>query len=257
VTAPAHPIAIAVALRDEERALERIIERGLAERPGRGTVSGRPVILARTGMGAERAREGVAALLERERPGAILVAGYAGALRPGLRPGDVLVAREVMDGGEDPRRDGPRLPDAAPDARLLEAASRVRIETGRVIVGRLVSVERVLSSAAAKRQAGESSGADACDMESHAALGAAGERGVPALAARAIVDEWDLDLPFDLGKLMTEDGRLRPFTLLRAAATSPRGALRLPALGARARRASASLAAFTRAFVALAGEPAG
>jgi hypothetical protein len=148
---------------------------------------------------------------------------------------------------------GAPLAASTADASLLDAASRVRIETGKVIVGRLVSVERVLSSSTEKGRAGEATGADACDMESHAALQAAAEGGVPALAARAIIDERDLDLPFDFAGLMTAGGDVRPFALIRALAAHPFRAGRLAGLGIRARKASASLAAFARAFVALAG----
>lgn len=264
MTAPSHPhapIAIVVALREEERALERILERGPRRgprslRPVRATLSGHPVVLVRTGIGTELARAGVASLIEAEPPRALLVTGYGGALRPGLWPGDVLVAGEVLEarrGG-----DGHAGPAPAPriaDPSLLEAASRVRIDMGRVIVGRLVTADRVLASPAEKRQVGEAFGADACDMESSAALQVAGELGVPALAARAILDEWDLDVPFDLGKLMTPQGTVRPLMVLRAVAANPLGALRLAALRTRAGKASASLAAFTRAFVALVGGP--
>src|SRR5688572_3874447 len=120
-------MAIAVALREEERVLGRILERGGAERPGSGRLAGRPVVLARTGIGADLARDGVASLIEAERPRAVLFAGYGGALRPGLRPGDVLVAREVLEArGHPQRRAGPPLPPSIADAWLLDAASRVR-----------------------------------------------------------------------------------------------------------------------------------
>jgi nucleoside phosphorylase len=263
VTAPPHsraPVAIVIALREEERALERIIERGATRgedlRPARGTISGHPVVLARTGIGRELARAGVTSLIATELPRALLVTGYGGALRPGLEPGDVLVAGEVIDarmGGDGGI--GATASRLIADASLLEAASRVRIPSARVITGRLATVDRVLTCPAEKKEAGEALGADACDMESSGALQAAAEMGIPALAARAIVDEWDLDIPFDLGKLMSPRGTVRPLKVLRALATHPLGVLRLAALRSRAGKASASLAAFARAFVALVVEP--
>jgi nucleoside phosphorylase len=63
------------------------------------TVGCTPVAVVLAGVGARRA-DLTAALAAEHRPGAGIVAGVAGAAKPELEPGDVLVAEAACDASE-------------------------------------------------------------------------------------------------------------------------------------------------------------
>src|SRR5712691_11518485 len=93
-------IAIVTALREELAPLLRRARIERVERLGRrrchlGTLMGKPVVLMAGGDGLKRAEESVAELLQRFDVSLLVGAGIAGAIVPGLRLGDLLVAGEV------------------------------------------------------------------------------------------------------------------------------------------------------------------
>jgi 4-hydroxy-3-methylbut-2-enyl diphosphate reductase len=132
----------------------------------------------RTGMGPRRSR--AAALALREEPGeALLVIGFCGGLDEGSRPGEVVVASEVLtaaDEGQDQQR------VACSGVERLEralAAAGLPVRSGPIVcVSRLALGER-----RAQLRAG---GALAVDMESvWLAPGAAGR---PFAVVRVVLD---------------------------------------------------------------------
>ena len=130
---------------------------------------------------------------------------------------------------------------------LVEAGLRAGGELA--LEGRLATVAKVLSGEAEKRAAGEALRADAVDMESSGAVRVASASGVPVLCVRAILDEVGFEIPFDPHRMLTPDGRVHPFGVLREIASHPGGLLRLPALRARAREAALSLGKVVAALV--------
>ncbi|GAA1264511.1 hypothetical protein GCM10009609_29630 [Pseudonocardia aurantiaca] len=131
-----------------------------------------PVPVMPTGMGRERSAA-AAAHLGAGGSRAVLVAGVAGALAPGLRAGDVVVANEVR---------GPDGTVPVPTAVPLAAALRRLGLT--VHVGAVVSSPALVSGTAG--EAARAGGALAADMES--AWLAPAAAGGPFAVVRAIVD---------------------------------------------------------------------
>jgi len=155
---------------------ERAAFRHLARRPGWRVAS--------TGVGPARAAEGLAQLLRGERPALVVGAGVCGALDPGLRLGDLVLPREAVtaDGGCEP---------IALDGALCHLARRfaeVRGSTAH-IGGRIVSVARIASKPADKRELAHQLGAAAVDQETFAWARVAREAGVPFVAVRVVLDE--------------------------------------------------------------------
>jgi nucleoside phosphorylase len=212
------PTAVLVALREEEIAVERRLSR--ADRP----------ILARSGIGKERAARCAEALIARERPGLLIVAGFGGAARDGLPAGSVIVASEVVEPG-----------GAAWRAREDLVALAIREGDAGAREGRLATVDRLHGTEDEKRRVGEALGADVLDMESSGAVRAAVERGVPFVCIRVVFDEIGFELPFDPSRMLTPEGDVRPAAALREIVSHPGGILRLPALRARARAAGRAL----------------
>jgi len=89
----------------------------------------------------------------RPLPGPVLLAGVAGAVAPGIRPGDLVVADRVLAGGTEHL-----LPGAAQLAGALRRAGLT------VHVGPVAGVNRIVTGGS--RQAYAAAGALAVDMES-------------------------------------------------------------------------------------------
>jgi 4-hydroxy-3-methylbut-2-en-1-yl diphosphate reductase len=126
----------------------------------------------RVGMGPKRASKSVE-LLDQGSRGAILVAGFCGALDPGLEPGDVVLASEVR---------GPTGTTVCSDPAVLAGV----LERGglRVHVGPIASSQRLVLRD--RRRALQRTGALAVDMES--AWLAPAAQGQPFVTLRVVVD---------------------------------------------------------------------
>lgn len=133
--------------------------------------------LRRTGVGVRRARSVAAA----RPPGAapVAIAGIGGGLAPGLEPGDVVVATEVL---ADPLVAGAPAAVRMPAAAMLAAALRRR--GLRVHLGPVLSSERLVDGANRARLA--ETGALVADLESAWLLAGCGDR--PVACVRVVAD---------------------------------------------------------------------
>jgi nucleoside phosphorylase len=185
------PILVAFAVREELRPF----------RKRAGDLAGWDLLL--TGMGSRNAEWAIGRAWERRLPGFVLTCGFAGGLNPALAGGAVLFATD----------EGSRLP---PVLRRL-GASPATFQT----------VDRVIATAAEKRELWRSTGADAVEMESGVVRSLCRDRGIPSATVRVISDTAAEDLPLDFNRLVGADGRLRYARLATALARSPAS---LPAL---------------------------
>lgn len=208
----ATPIAVVTAIKEE---FEAVLSRAREAR-FRGTfvearIGAADVALCLTGDGAEQAARAADLLCEAVRPTALLGAGVAGALSPGLAVGDVLVSRRIRDS----------LGDVAPpDARLLAQA----LENTPARAGTFLTVARPIVLASLKSallKSLDGGGPAAADMESAAWARAAASRGIPYLIARAISDRADEDLPEYLGRCVGRDGAIRRSSVVLSALAHP------------------------------------
>jgi adenosylhomocysteine nucleosidase len=178
----------------------------------RGVVGARigetDVVIAATGDGVAKAGERAAAFCERARPLAVVGAGIAGALSPGLPAGAIIASNRVRDStGDAP----------APDARLLSRA----IEAGAA-AGTLLTVARpVTATEEKKRLAASLEGPSAVDMESAAWARAAASRGIPYLVVRSISDSAEEGLPDYFAACLGEDGAIRRGAVVARALARP------------------------------------
>jgi adenosylhomocysteine nucleosidase len=112
--------------------------------------------------------------------------GVAGGLDPSLKPGDVVVATEVLAG------DTRWLAGLALNEELVASVAMGR---RRVVRGSLAGAEQVVSARALKAALHLETGAAAVDMESHIAAAYAAEAGLPFAALRVISDPATRALP--------------------------------------------------------------
>jgi adenosylhomocysteine nucleosidase len=211
----------------------------------RGRCGGENVLVCRTGIG-DRVEGAMRAVLERYEASSVLSAGVAGALDPGLRAGDLLLCETLVCGGD------PQAPAILSDARLLEAAASAAGRAGlRVRRGRSLTMDGIAGDPAVKAELRLTTGADVVEMESHRAGRIAVEKGLPFLAARAVLDEAADPLP-GLPGVVAPDGSTRMWAVLPYLIAHPRRLPLLLRLARCQRQAMETLGLFLEAFAGLA-----
>jgi adenosylhomocysteine nucleosidase len=135
-------------------------------------------LLALSGIGRAAAAAAALALID-AGVSALMTFGMAGGLDPALRPGNVVIPRELL------ASDGSRY--AACQAWREQVAAAVSALCA-VTEGNLLTSERAIETPAAKAAAFRDSGAAAVDMESAAVAEIAAKHNLPFIAVRVIVD---------------------------------------------------------------------
>jgi adenosylhomocysteine nucleosidase len=176
-----------------------------------------------TGIGFDRARRAIKWAIAELEPELVVVAGYAGALDPSLKVGDIFVASEILE-GEDQRW-----------------RTVIPAELGDSICGRLFTARTLIASTAEKRRLFRSTRALAVDMESAAIAEACQGERIPCAVVRAISDSAETELSPRLANLLSA-GRVSPFRALAAIMRRPTIAVQFWRLAGDTRRAAASLA---------------
>ncbi|MCY3972353.1 MAG: hypothetical protein OXG74_20660 [Acidobacteria bacterium] len=235
------------AMRFEATALLRLLERKRRIRDPEGlpvvagSLGGRPVVIALSGIGEQAARkaaETCVRLAGRGRCGRVVWIGIAGGLSPDLQVGDLIVARAVL---------APDRSRVDPDGALVSAAV-----AGGCRAGVLVTAPGLVTGADARaalwRRAGSPSPA-AVDMESWPAARVLHAAGVPFAVLRAVSDTAAQEIPgFPQHVGAPEAGAPGPGHIVRAALMRPANWLGLAAFRLRAGRHVRRLAAVAAAL---------
>jgi adenosylhomocysteine nucleosidase len=166
-----------------------------------GEYGNKIVALATSGVGQARARRAAEILIAGHRPRWIISAGFAGALNPALARNDLVLPHEVIDHA------GTRFPVEPPDSMAAGFPFHR---------GRLITLDRIVASALARRELHESSQADLVDMESFAVAALCQERLVKFLSLRVISDDSTSNLPPEVATLLSHTGSYRIGAALRA-----------------------------------------
>jgi adenosylhomocysteine nucleosidase len=178
-----------------------------------GILNGRAVALAASGIGKVNAAKAVTLLLDHFHPAEVVFTGVAGALNPGLAPGDIVIGEhtaqhdfgEVTPGGFRPQPVGPGLPLLLPAPEFLvalaEAAARnaaldkVPTTQGerqpRVVRGTIVTGDVFVASPARTAELRATFKADAVEMEGAAVAQICQQQQVPCLVIRSVSDKAD------------------------------------------------------------------
>ena len=143
---------------------------------------------------------------------ALLSFGVAGALYPGLKPGDLVVADRVLSSGG---------PDLATDAEWREAVlAAVQVYSPMRVMPTL-TVSKAVSNAEEKARLYRETGAGTVDMESYGVAKAAAAANVPMLAVRAIGDGPGRSLPRLGAGAIGADGTVKMGAVLAALLRHP------------------------------------
>ncbi len=184
-----------------------------------------------SGMGALRARTASLKLLERGVT-SLVSWGCAGGLLPGAAPGTLVVPEIII------AIDGSRY--------FVDRLWREKV-IGKLggsipfLSGALVESATVLTTCADKSALFHQSEAAAVDMESASIARVAQEAGLSFLALRAITDDAEAELPWNITHFIDEFGRIRIFTLLSRVVAQPAQIRRLLRMSRSFRAAAATL----------------
>jgi adenosylhomocysteine nucleosidase len=232
----ARPLAIVSAMHEELRALLPALRDEQRIRIGSrhfhtGTLLGHPVVLVLSGIGKVAAASTATLLIDRFDAAALVFTGVAGGLAPGVRVGDVVVARTLLQHDMDaspifPRYEVPLTGRSrfACDAALADAlAGAARgcmaradallgvhrvdfaIDAPAVHEGLVVSGDRFVSSAAeSSALAAALPDALAVEMEGAAAAQVCSEFDRPLAVVRTISDRADDTAHVDFGRFIVE-----------------------------------------------------
>ena len=187
-----------------------------------GRLNGRPVVLVANGPGPKLAGDAVDVVKQNQSMDGLISTGFCGGLRPSLQVCDIFVATEVVG----------VAPAATP-------ASPRSFETGK-----LLSIDRVVSTAEEKTQLGKG-GADAVEMEASAVAARAKTYEIPFYAVRVVTDTCEESFPLDFNQVRSADGHFSRARIVGAAFRKPARLFpELIKLNKRTKRASKALGDF-------------
>lgn len=205
------PIGIIGAMNDEVDGLIARLDGHAEELVGgikfhTGTIYGKPVVIARCGVGKVFAAICTTAMIIKYSPGLIVNTGVGGALSPELACADIVVATRLVQHDMDtsPLGDPVGLisginkvyfdaDERAADV-LMRAAESLRIPAKR---GVIASGDQFVADKESKNRIVSAFGADVCEMEGAAVAQAAYVNGTPFAVVRAISDGADGNSPLD------------------------------------------------------------
>jgi len=198
-------IAVTFALPEESKDLRRELRdvrhagRSKAGPTLSGYVRGIQVVLCHTGMGQEEATRETRTLIGEHRPSLLISSGYAGALSPSLKVGDVVFdGRDTAHKGLDSFASG-------------------------CFSGRIHTHGQALEHPDEKAALGRQTGSLAVDMETAGIASVCAEIGVPVVGIRGISDAMDDPLPVPMAHWFDhERQRPRPLGLMLYLAKNPR-----------------------------------
>jgi hypothetical protein len=171
-----------------------------------------------TGMGRRNASTRFQNALRQFSPERVITCGFAGALNPEFKVGDVLFDEDY---------------DMGMGKALLSAGA---------IPAKFYCSVRVAVTAVEKAELWRTTGADAVEMESSVIRSLCRDRGIPSATVRVISDAANEDLPLDFNALMTSDQKLSIPKLMGTLLRSPRSIPRLMDLQRNTRAAARRLA---------------
>lgn len=168
-------------------------EAGAFEKFAKGSLD---VSILISGIGRKNAESAINAALKDDSPRRVFTCGFAGALNPALRGGDVVFTTN----------------DAGLQKRLIATGAKP---------AKFLCASKVASTAAEKLELHRTTSADAVEMESEVIQSICQERSIPCATVRVISDTANEDLPLDFNKLSNADLSLNYGKLALAVAKSP------------------------------------
>lgn len=192
--APPCDIAVIFALGIESGGTADLLQQASVARVGSftehaGLLGGKEAVVVESGIGGTAAAQATADVIEFHQPRWVISAGFAGALDPAVRRGQIVMASEIVKDG---------LPSLSVGLKM--DAKQVR----GLHVGRLLTVDKLIRTQADKGALGRQHSAIACDMETYAIADVCRQRNVRFLSVRIISDGLEDELPKEVDRLLAQ-----------------------------------------------------
>lgn len=236
-------IAIIGAIKDEIAGIKQRMQitHSLRWKTGNAFVGewqGVSIVLVRSGMGRDRARQALVEVAEKWDLKEVISIGYAGALDPSLEVGDLVVADRVIE------LDSSRSDGETKSYSLEKEIFNTTTEVDRRI---LLTVDRIAATPEEKKQLRDRYSAVAVDMETSALAKEAQARNLSFISVRAITDRADQEL-IDCSHLVAEDGDVSKLKAGWHVITHPGDLKGMIALGQHAKTATENLTESLRLY---------
>lgn len=184
-----------------------------------GGISGRRVVILRSGAGQSQAAKAAELLIETHRPKTVISAGFAGGLTPSIKRGSILLANCVQDSsGRQIILDKSSAPSNDLNQEQLVQFPAIenpsdysQIKWPNFHIGKLLTLDRIIREPSEKQSLNEKHQALAVDMETYAIAEVCLRHKTPLSSIRVINDASDELLPPDVERLLhqkTEAARL-------------------------------------------------
>ena len=152
------------------------------------------IAVVQAGMGFANARRATRAMLEAHTPPWVISCGFSGALRDGMRVGDIVLANSIVD--------------THGQSMKLDLGMSADPKNG-LHVGRLLTADEMVRTIEEKKELAEKHNAIAVDMESLAVAQVCQEMNTRFLAVRVISDDLSTDLPPEVLSILGSSGSVR------------------------------------------------
>lgn len=192
------------------------------------------IVVVESGTGFARARRATQAMIDAHSPKWILSSGFAGALVPTVKIGDIVVADSIVD------THGQTL--------MIDVAFPADPQRG-LHIGRILTSDEIVRLISEKQRLAAQLGAIAVDMESLAVAQVCREQGIRCLSVRSISDDVSSDLPPEVLSLVGPTGTTRLGAALGAIFKRPDSVRDMWKLRQSAHFAAARLATFLDGIV--------
>jgi adenosylhomocysteine nucleosidase len=231
---------------------QMVIEEDVASRfcrVYRGRLKSRDCLLVQTGMGKDRAENAAHFILQRYTVNTMISLGFAAALTPQLRAGDVVVC-STLHCATGPEENGQRLEPCASDAHLLSLASQLLgASAPSCSIGSSITVPLLHSSPERIQELDKAFRVHIADMESYWIASIASAHHIPFIAIRSVSETMHDSLePFD--QILASDGTLLWKRAVLSFLLHPQYLINVVTIFRRVRPARRNLASFVSQMVA-------
>ena len=213
----AKKIAVFAALKEELAGLKGELKIAERHRQGKilaGSLRGREMVLAETGIGMEKAGETARFVFGEFDIDFALSIGFAGGVQPRLRSGDLVMADRILfaDGetGFSEGRPRPAQEIKPPPAKIEDIGRRLSGMGIPYRRGGILTVTRAVESIQQKKWIGENYPVEAVEMETFAIAQEAEKKSISLGALRTISDTVE-DALVDVSALVDENGEISKF----------------------------------------------
>jgi len=172
------------------------------------------ITLAETGIGTARAAKAAEEIIRHIAPDIVISTGFCGAVRPGLRRGDIVLAERILAYTTSLQPATVTL-----DRTLLDILG----SPGKIIFnsGTFITTHNMVAKSRIAPLLDNQYPNPVLEMESHAIAEVCCNRGIPFAAVRAVSDTADQDPQPVCGKIFTADMEISMIKLMKSVITAP------------------------------------